>query len=211
MRGRELVATLVAGLAVALSLSAMPARAQGGMTRIATQYIAALGDSGATSGEDAQDWGLWAVDPGPRGVRVAGYAEMVANEGRAPEGWTFDADAWWLEEHGLLMETPSFPVPVGRYVVTGGRAVMSVLTIEAPDAAGRQRWSLADGASLHDVTHLGCRAAVYTPARTGAACKPDRTPMSAFPMRPGLAMPEVEGCAKRDYEVLIVVGMMDAG
>jgi hypothetical protein len=27
-------------------------------------------------------------------------------------------------------------------------------------------------------------------------------------MSPGVAMPAVEGCSKRDYQVLIVVGMM---
>ena len=208
MRARDCMTAVWAALALTLAPGAAPAQAQAGMTRIPTQYIAALGMVDATSGDDAQTWGLWAVDPGPRGVRMAGYADMVADGGRAPEGWRFDPAAWWIEEHGLLMETPSFPVPAGRYVVTGGRTVMSILTVEAPDASGRQRWSLADGATLHDVTHLGCRAAVYTPARTGAACTPDRTPMGAFPMRPDIAMPEVEGCAKKDYAVLIVVGMM---
>ena len=39
--------------------------------RIPTQFIAALGDPGATSGSGAQLWGLWRLDPGPRGVRLA--------------------------------------------------------------------------------------------------------------------------------------------
>jgi hypothetical protein len=30
-------------------------------------------------------------------------------------------------------------------------------------------------------------------------------------MSPGVAMPMVEGCSKRDYQVLIVVGMMVEG
>jgi hypothetical protein len=34
--------------------------------RIEPQYIAALGDPGATSGNGAQSWGLWSQDPGPR-------------------------------------------------------------------------------------------------------------------------------------------------
>ena len=36
--------------------------------RRSTQFIAALGDPGATSGSGAQSWGLWPLDPGPRGV-----------------------------------------------------------------------------------------------------------------------------------------------
>ena len=44
----------------------------GGQTRfqrISTQFIAALDTPGATSGSGAQSWGLWPLDPGPRGVR----------------------------------------------------------------------------------------------------------------------------------------------
>ncbi len=172
-----------------------------------TQYIAALGDSTATSGNDAATWGFWSVDPGPRGVWSTNYDDLVANGGKAPDGWQFDGAAWWLEEHGLIMEAPSFPLPPGRYVVTGGREVTSVLTVSAPDAAGQQAWSLADGATIYDVTHLRCRAALYT-AKDGASCTPDKTPTEAFPMSPGISMPAVEGCSKQDYEVLIVVGMM---
>lgn len=178
------------------------------MARIQTQYIAALGDKTATSGNDAETWGLWAVDPGPRGVWAKDYPSLIANGGIAPEGWQFDPSAWWLEEHGLIMEAPTFPLPPGKYVVTGGREVTSVLTVEPADAAGKQAWSLADDASIYDVTHLRCRAAVYTALPGGAQCTPDKTPMSAFPMSPGLAMPAVEGCSTRDYQVLIVVGMM---
>ena len=39
--------------------------------------------------------------------------------GKAPAGWSWDKNDWWLEEHGLIMEKPDFPVPAGRYVVTG--------------------------------------------------------------------------------------------
>ena len=39
--------------------------------------------------------------------------------GKAPAGWSWDKDDWWLEEHGLIMEKPDFPMPSGRYVVTG--------------------------------------------------------------------------------------------
>jgi hypothetical protein len=172
-----------------------------------TQYIAALGSAGATSGTDAETWGFWSVDPGPRGVWVKDYADLMANGGIAPDGWQFDSDGWWLEEHGLIMEAPSFPLPPGQYVVTGAREVTSVLTVAAPDAAGKQAWTLADGATIHDVTHLRCRAALYR-AADGQSCAPDKTPTDVFPMGPGIAMPSVQGCSKRDYQVLIVVGKL---
>lgn len=172
-----------------------------------TQYIAALGNAGATSGTDAETWGFWSVDPGPRGVWVKDYADLMANGGIAPDGWQFDSDGWWLEEHGLIMEAPSFPLPPGQYVVTGAREVTSVLTVAAPDAAGKQAWTLADGATIHDVTHLRCRAALYR-AADGQSCTPDKTPTDVFPMGPGIAMPSVQGCSKRDYQVLIVVGKL---
>jgi hypothetical protein len=172
-----------------------------------TQYIAALGDPGASQGDDAQDWGFWDIDPGPRGVWSTDYAELMENGGNAPAGWQFNAGSWWLEEHGLIMEAPSFPLPAGQYVVTGGRETTSVLTVSSPDAAGKQAWSLADGATIYDVTHLRCRAAVYT-AQSGKSCTPDKTPTDVFPMDPGRAMPMVEGCSKRDYQVLIVIGRM---
>ncbi|KAF0116299.1 MAG: hypothetical protein FD150_469 [Rhodobacteraceae bacterium] len=169
-----------------LCLSAEGAAAETSFERGPTQYIAALGDSGATSGTGAETWGFWGVDPGPRGVWSTGYAELMANGGKAPAGWQFDAGSWWLEEHGLIMEAPSFPVPPGQYVVTGGRETTSVLTVGAPDDAGRQAWNLADGATIYDVTHLGCRAAVYT-AKSGQSCTPDKTPTDVFPMEPGRA------------------------
>ena len=187
---------------------ALPAWAESGLVRIPTQYIAALGDAKASSGTDAKSWGLWAVDPGPRGVRIDDFADMVANGGVAPDGWQFDPEGWWLEEHGLIMEAPGFPLPAGQYVVTGGREVTSVLTVTEPDSTGRQSWSLADGATLYDVTHFGCRAAFYTEKVAGQSCSPDKAPMQAFPMTPGTVMPAVEGCSKQDYQVLILIGMM---
>ena len=192
-------------MGIALLAGMAPARAEAEFTRIPTQYIAALGDPQATSGDDSASWGLWAIDPGPRGVRLTAYPDLAANG--APDGWQFDPRGWWLEEHGLIMESPSFPLPAGQYVVTGGRSVTSVLTVGKADAAGHQRWSLAEGATIHDVTHFGCRAALYT-AKDGQSCTPDKAPQSAFPMSQGTVMPGVEGCSKRDYQVLIVIGMM---
>src|SRR6266478_4355084 len=70
--------------------------------RIEPQYIAALGDPGATSGNGAQSWGLWSQDPGPRGCKLDRYDQLKAAGGVAPSQWKFDAADWWLEEHGLI-------------------------------------------------------------------------------------------------------------
>ena len=73
----------------------------------------------------ASSWGIWRVDPGPRGVRLNNWNMLKNNNGVAPARWKFDANDWWLEEHGLIMEKPDFPLPSGRYVVTGGRETTS--------------------------------------------------------------------------------------
>ena len=174
---------------------------------IPTQYIAALGAPGATAGMGAESWGLWRQDPGPRGVGLDEYTALKAAGGIAPAQWKFDGSDWWLEEHGLIMEQPDFPIPPGKYIVTGGREVTSILTVHAKDDNGIQHWELADGATLHDVTHLRCRSARYTPAMGENSCSPAKARMSSFPVAPGGAMPPVEGCNKQDYEVLIVIGM----
>ncbi|MFN5995917.1 MAG: hypothetical protein ACK47S_06860, partial [Paracoccaceae bacterium] len=49
----------------ALTFVAAPAWAEATFVPGETQYIAALGDPGSTSGNDAQDWGFWEIDPGP--------------------------------------------------------------------------------------------------------------------------------------------------
>ena len=188
---------------------ALPAAAWGydrnQFKRVPTQYIAALAAPDATSGNNAETWGLWRQDPGPRGVRLKAYDRLV--NGVAPAGWHHDKNAWWLEEHGLLMESPDFPMPAGVYLVTGDREITSVLTVQPASADGRQRWELADGATLYDVTHLRCRSAVYTPAKAGGSCSPTAARESDFPVAPGAAMPPVADCAKQDYQVLIVIGV----
>lgn len=189
----------------------MPARAAGQdrpkFDFIPPQYIAALGAPGASSGRGAQTWGLWRVDPGPRGVALDGYERLKAAGGIAPAKWKFDAGNWWLEEHGLIMEKPDFPLPPGRYLVTGGRATTAMLTVHARDAKGDQRWELDGGAKLIDVTHLACRSARYSPAGDRRACTPAKASQAAFPVDPGAPMPPVEGCNKQDYSVLIVIGV----
>ena len=174
--------------------------------RIDPQFIAALGDPTATSGNGAQAWGFWNQAPGPRACKVEHYPQLKAT-GLAPAQWKFDASDWWLEEHGLIMEKPTFPLAAGKYLVTGDRDATTVLTVHAKDKDGNQRWELADGATLYDVTHLGCRSARYTPAKAANACSPANAPTKGFPVNPGAAMPAVNGCHKLDYTVLIVVGL----
>lgn len=175
--------------------------------RISPQFIAALGDPNASSGGGAQSWGLWPVDPGPRGVRLSRFEQLMTAGGVAPAGWRFDETDWWLEEHGLLMEPPVFPVPPGRYLVTGDREITAMLTIHPAGADGDRRWELADRATLHDVTHLPCRAARYRSAAGGGSCSPASVLETAFPVAPGATMPPVAGCEKQDYAVVVVIGV----
>jgi len=192
---------------------AQPVQAAGGdqakFQRIPTQFIAALGDPGASSGSGAQSWGLWPLDPGPRGVRLNNFDRLKEAGGVAPARWKFDGADWWLEEHGLIMEQPGFPVPPRKYLVTGDREVTAVLTIYPADKTGDSRWELDEGATLHDVTHLACRSARYRPATGDGACSPANVQKAGFPVAPGGAMPPVDGCSKQDYSVLIVIGVAE--
>jgi hypothetical protein len=184
--------------------------ASGGQMRfdyIPPQFIAALGDPGASSGSGAQTWGLWPLDPGPRGVSLSDFEQLKKAGGLAPARWKFDSKGWWLEENGLIMEAPVFPLSPGKYLVTGAREVTTVLTVHPADGNGDRRWELADRATLHDVTHLGCRSARYTPAAGDGSCSPENAQKTAFPVDPGGAMPPVKGCKKQDYLVLIVIGV----
>merc|ERR1712216_769735 len=104
---------------------------------------------------------------------------------------------WWLEEHGLIMEKPDFPLPVGRYEVTGGRETTSILTIQDDG-----RWEL-DSGKLYDVTDLSCRAARYT----SQGASPANAQLYDFPVKPGAPMPFVSGTITRDYLVLSIVSV----
>ena len=204
-------ACLATVLLVMIAAVAQPVHAAGGgqtkFKRISTQFIAALGDPGATSGSGAQSWGLWPLDPGPRGVELTSYQRLKDAGGVAPARWKFDDRDWWLEEHGLIMEQPTFPLPSGKYLVTGARDVTAVLTIHPAEKNGDRHWELDQGATLYDVTHLACRSARYTPAAIGGSCSPASARKTAFPVAPGGVMPPVEGCTKQDYAVLIVRGV----
>lgn len=191
-----------------LLAGAGPSKAEAVIEPIETQYIAALGKPDAKSGTGAQSWGLWTVDPGPRGVRLMSVSTLQGNGNLAPAGWKFDDADWWLEENGLIMEQPTFPLAPGRYVVTGGRTKTATLTIHPKDASGDQAWELDGGATINDVTHLRCRAARYRPADGAQTCSPTKAQDRRFPVELGAPMPAVDGCRKQDYAVLIVIGMV---
>ena len=185
----------------------LPANAQTTFKHIPLQYIVALGDPSANSGSGAQLWGLWRQDPGPRGCLLENYDKLKAAGGLAPSQWNFDNKDWWLEEHGSIMEKPDFPLAPGKYVVTGGREVTSVLTIYPMDRDGVERWELDNGAKLYDVTHLPCHAARYVPVSRESSCSPAMVQKTAFPVAPGVPMPAIKGCNKKEYAVLFVIGV----
>lgn len=125
---------------------------------------------------------------------------LVSNDNIAPAGWKFDSNDWWLEEHGLIMEAPTFPLQPGRYLVTGGRMVTTGLTIDDTGS-----WKLDKG-TLYDITHLPCRSARYTPRSKTENGSPLTANPKDFPVTPGAVMPGVPGCNSQDYAVLFVVG-----
>ena len=169
--------------------------------RVQTQFIAALGNPKDSSGVGASNWGIWRVDPGPRGVNLSDWKQLKEMGGLSPAGWVFDQNDWWVEENGLIMEKPDFPIPPGQYVVTGGRETQAILTIH-PDG---DKWELSDSAKLHDVTHLPCRSARYQPMHVDAS--PGNAKATDFPVKPGGEMPVVDGCRKQDYWVVFVIGL----
>ena len=202
---------LLAICSILLSMIFLPSNASAGdqtkFQRVGKiQYIAALADPDAKQGDGAETWGIWKQDPGPRGVWLSLYSTMMATGGYAPALWKFDTEDWWLDENGLLMEKPEFPLAPGKYLVTGGREVNSVLTIHEPDENGNQRWELSKDATIYDVTHLACRSARYRPATETAPCSPSNVNRDVFKIGPDDPMPAVTGCRKLDYTVLIVIG-----
>jgi len=105
------------------------------------------------------------------------------------------------------MKAPEFPIPAGQYFVTNGEEHFSLLTIEDPDAEGKQSWSLSDDKTLANVTHGPCRSARYTPEGESGTCSPEFADRSAFPLKPGESPPLVSGCNRKNYAVLIVIGV----
>lgn len=167
--------------------------------RVQTQFIAALGDPQESSGVGASQWGIWRIDPGPRGVRLSDAKHLISTR-VAPAKWSYDPNEFWIEEHGLIMEKPDFPLPPGKYKVTGGRETTTILTI----AEDGDTWKLENGV-LHDVTHLPCRSAKYIPSSEVGSVT-NANPKD-FPVTPGAAMPDISGCNRQDYWVVFVIAL----
>merc|ERR1719499_931864 len=148
--------------------------------------------SEANSGSGAETWGIWRDDPGDGGISLLDFSD--------PTSWTFDSKDFWMEEHGLIMRPPDEILPAGIYEVTGNREVTTTLAVEADGV-----WKLADGASLHDVTHLPCRAARYIAIENDAS--PFNADLSDFPVIPGGPMPPIRGYEKTDYSVVFVLAI----
>ena len=198
---------LSGALALAGLSMAGPGHAKTYFRRIPLMYIAALGPENARSGNNAQTWGLWRRDPGPIGVWLRLYQTLRKAGNIAPAGWRFDIDDWWLDENGLIMKAPDFPMPAGRFLVTNGEEHIAILTVHQPDADGNQAWELDSDKTLANVTHGPCRSARYTPEGASGTCSPEEADRSRFPLKPGESPPPVHGCNKKEYAVLIVFGI----
>ena len=197
---------LVSALSFISAWLASPVLAQIKYRRVRTQYIAALAPADASSGSGAETWGIWRVDPGPIGVWLRLYQVLRKAGNIAPAGWRFDLDDWWLDENGLIMKAPEFPISPGRYMVTNGEKNASILTIDPPDQNGNQNWSLDFDMTIGDVTHGPCRSARYTPVGESGTCTPENADQSLFPLELGRQLPQVKDCNRKIYAVLIVFG-----
>ena len=200
---RKWITLLLSSLTVGVSSQTI---AQTKFKRIRTQYIAALAQSNLTSGTGAETWGLWRIDPGPIGVWLQFYKLLQKAGNIAPAGWRFNIDDWWLDENGLIMKAPEFPMPAGKYYVTNGEEHISLLTVEPPDTTGTQAWSLSDNKTIANVTHGPCRSTRYTPENGLGTCSPVNANQNVFPLKPGEDPPPVQGCKRKKYAVLIVFG-----
>ena len=206
------VESSLATLQSVLFYGRLPDEMPSGMHPVPTQFIAALGDPAASSSPSgAEQWGIWRIDPGPRGIYVNDFqsnSSLASSNRRMPAGWKYNSEEFWIEEYGRVMETPDFPLAPGRYVVTGARQVTSLLTVGEPDENGKQSWKLEDG-TLYDVTHLPCRSARYRPMKGEQERTPADANWSDYPVVPGGEMPAIEGCDKLDYAVLFVLAVDD--
>ncbi|KAL7529650.1 hypothetical protein ACHAWF_003064 [Thalassiosira exigua] len=162
------------------------------------QFIAALGDPNSSSGTGAESWGLWPTDPGPRGLRLFTYERMVDDPSAPRPAWLDEKD-FFLDENAIIMPQPEYPLPPGKYLVTGARELTTGLTIDSNGS-----WNLDEG-KLIDVTHMPCRAGRYRRSDGGDG-SPLKVRRADFPVAPGGIMPNVPGTDKQDYSVLFIIG-----
>jgi len=87
---------------------------------------------------------------------------------------------------------------IGKYLVTGNRNVVAMLTIHAANADGAQQWELDSGVTLYDVTHLACRSARYPPTTGDESSTPVMAKQATFPVISGAEMLPIDGYQKQD-------------
>jgi len=170
-----------------VGLPAYAARSNGYEKVSPLQFIAATGDPDASSGSGADSWGIWKTDPGPLGLPMRAY--KAGNT----KPWLDESD-FFLDENAIIMPPPQYPLPAGKYLVTGARTTTTGLTI---DKEGN--WKLDEG-KLLDVTHQPCRAARYTNG------SPNSVKGDGFHISPGGIMPDVQGTKKQIYSVVFIIG-----
>ena len=97
--------------------------------RVQTQFIAAAIDPvhgegmKASSGRGTSDWGIWRVDPGPRGVQLREYDRIESTGGVAPKGWKFDkVQALRVEPHRTPCREKQSQTPCGLNAAARERA-----------------------------------------------------------------------------------------
>jgi len=187
---RALLASTLTAVTYNIATVGLPAYAarSNGYERVSPlQFIAATGDPDASSGSGANSWGIWRTDPGPLGLPMRAY--KAGNT----KPWLDESD-FFLDENAIIMPPPQYPLPAGKYLVTGARTTTTGLTI---DKEGN--WKLDEG-KLLDVTHLPCRAARYTDG------SPNSVKGDGFHCAPGGIMPDVPGTKKQIYSVIFIIG-----
>ena len=93
---------------LAAALFCQSASAETSFKPVPTQYIAALADPGANSGTGAEKWGIWRLDPGPRGVRLGSYDWPPMAAQRPPAGSLTPPTGGWRRT-GSSWRSRSFP------------------------------------------------------------------------------------------------------
>jgi hypothetical protein len=94
---RSVIASLAAPLVMPSAARATEFKRVSPIQFIAANIDPTGGGATASSGTGADTWGIWRVDPGPRGVRLRDYPALEKAGGVAPAKWRFDSSNWWLE------------------------------------------------------------------------------------------------------------------
>ena len=101
---------LAAGLQLPVHASAQTSRSSGASIRSSSRRWETRGHLR----QRRAIMGLLEPGPGPARLQLDHYKQLKAAGGVAPAQWKFDAEDWWLEEHGLIMEKPTFRCLLGN-------------------------------------------------------------------------------------------------